>query len=513
MNYYDLEPGDQRRRSASRLFRYIRDYIQPYHPYLRKLYREQGVDLSKLRTPDDIRRLPIIDKKNLREDPQLFMLRPQTPEAPLPAGFETAPLPASTRLKYLAQAIVAWPRDVSRLVRPEGLLGLARRQGLHEWLPIHFHVSTGSTGAPTPCAYTYYDLTRILPRIMGVIVQPKQADPDDVAYDWAERTMNIFPGAPHLAFFSPVLAKIAIGASSFETFGGAVIPTERQIVIFAQGGFSSLTAVPSYLVHWLRKAVELQKAGTIGRLESFKRVAVGAEPLSESLREYIRELALSLGAHPRFRVYQTLGMTEMKWAFFECNEGTGIHLEPKHYYWELLDPHTREPVPEGQPGVLTFSHIGWRGTALVRYWTGDLIKGGFRWARCEKCGYTFPRVYPPICRAEKDFTKIKGTRVDLSSLIESVRDTPGVRNFQVAIETEPDGERYARDVLIIYVVPDPAAEPADLEERIRHRVKYYTEVTPDRVLFEENEPEFEKRLFARTGIKAEYILERRAEHI
>jgi hypothetical protein len=97
--------------------------------------------------------------------------------------------------------------------------------------------------------------------------------------------------------------------------------------------------------------------------------------------------------------------------------------------------------------------------------------------------------------------------------VESVRDTPGVRNFQVSIESESDGEQYSRDVLAIHILPEPGSPTEDLEERIRYRVKYYTEVTPDRVLFEQNEPEFEKRLFARNGIKAEYILERRSEHV
>ena len=513
MNYYDLEPGEQKKQALARLFKYLRDYVQPYHPYLRKLYRERGVDVSKLRTADDLRRLPVIDKKNLREDPQLFILRPNSPDAPLPSGYETEALSKGQLLKYLFQAIAAWPSDASHLVRREGLKDLARRQAFREWLPIHFHVSTGSTGSPTPATYTHYDLTKVLPQIAGLMVRPKKLNPEDVYFDWAERTMNIFTGAPHLAFFAPVLAKVALGTSSFETFGGTVIPTDRQISIFAQGGFSSMTAVPSYLVHWLRKATELQKQGAIGKLSSFKRVIVGAEPLSESLREYIRSLAQGLGVHPRFRVLQTLGMTEMKWAFLECEEGSGIHVSPKHYYWELLHPETREPVAEREPGVLTFSHIGWRGTALVRYWTGDLIKGGMRWTRCEHCGYTFPRIYPPICRAEKDFTKIKGTRVDLSNLIESVRDTPGVRHFQVSIESENSTDKYSRDVLAIHILPEPGAAQPDLEERIRHRVKYFTEVTPDRVLFEQNEPEFEKRLFARNGIKAEYVLERRSEHV
>jgi phenylacetate-coenzyme A ligase PaaK-like adenylate-forming protein len=512
-NYYDLEPQEQRAQAAARLIKYLREYVQPYHPYLRKLYREKGVDLAKLKTADDIRRLPIIDKNDLRANPQLFVLQPTFPGVPSPAGYETAPITRSKMLSYMYQAARNRPRDYSRLVRQESFREQVRRRALMEWLPIHFHVSTGSTGNPTPAVYTYYDVKKVLPQMASLLVVPKVRQPGYSYFDWAERTLNIFPGAPHLAFFAPVLAKMAVGTSSFDTFGGAVIPTDRQILIFAQGGFSAITAVPSYLVHWLRRAKVLQDQGTIGKLTSFKRVAVGAEPMSETMREYIRGLAIELGADPSFRIYQSLGMTEMKWFALECGEGSGIHLNPRFYYWELLDPQTREPVGEGEPGVLVFSHIGWRGTVLTRYWTGDLIKGGFRWTRCEHCGYTFPRVFPPICRAEKDFTKIKGTRVDLSNLIEAVRDTPGVRNFQIFLDTENGQAEFERDVLSVHLVVEAGRDRQQLEETLRDRVKFYTEVTPDKCVFEESEPDLERRLFAKNGIKAEYVVERRKQHI
>ncbi|MBX7165247.1 MAG: hypothetical protein K1X74_02745 [Pirellulales bacterium] len=513
MNYYELEPREQRELSARRLIAYLRDYIEPYHPFLRKLYRQHHVDIRRLRTADDLRRLPIVDKDSLREDPQAFILRPRFPGVPHPPEYDTAPIRRTTLLKYLVQAALNRPREYTHLTRYLTLKDKIRRRALLEWMPIHFHASTGSTGTPTPAVYTHYDLTHVLPLLTSGLIIPKQPDPEEPYYDYDERAMNIFPGAPHLAFFAPVLAKMCAGASSFETFGGSVIPTDRQIVLFAQGGFSSITSIPSYMVHWLRRAKLLQQAGTIGPLTNFKRVALGAEPVSESLREHIRSLALELGAHPRFRIFQTLGMTEMKWAFWECCEGSGIHLNPVHHYWELLHPETREPVAEGEPGVLVFSHIGWRGTALVRYWTGDLIKGGYRWTRCEHCGYTFPRVYPPICRAVKDFTKIKGTRVDLSLLVETVRDTPGVRNFQITLDSEDQSAEFSRDLLTVYVLAEAGHNASTIDEQLHARLKSAVEVSPDRIVFEQNEAEMEQRLFARTGIKAEYVLERRKLHV
>jgi phenylacetate-coenzyme A ligase PaaK-like adenylate-forming protein len=208
-----------------------------------------------------------------------------------------------------------------------------------------------------------------------------------------------------------------------------------------------------------------------------------------------------------------MGMTESKWAFMECDEETGIHLNPKFYLWEMLDPETRKPVPEGEPGVLTFSHIGWRGTAFIRYYTGDLIRGGMRWDKCPKCGYTYPRITGPIQRAVKDFTKIKGTRVSLSDLIATVRDMPGVSSFQVVIDKEIPGDQFSRDVLKLRITPQPDAKKEALERRLKEKVKGVTEVTPDQIIWEDDEKKLEADLFERTGIKADYIVDKRPVHI
>src|SRR4029077_1481601 len=66
MNLYDLEPAAQRRASEKRLLGYLTKYVAPYHPFLRKLYRESGIDASRIRTIEEFRRLPIIDKKHLQ---------------------------------------------------------------------------------------------------------------------------------------------------------------------------------------------------------------------------------------------------------------------------------------------------------------------------------------------------------------------------------------------------------------------------------------------------------------
>ena len=508
MNFYDLDPDTQRAAAERRLLAYLRNYVSRYHPYLRRLYRDNGIDLSRIRSMEAFQRLPIIDKTHLRRDPLLFILRPTVAGgAPLPDGYDTEPLPASTQLQYFVKGALNLSGDPAHLVRRDTLKDKARRQGLLEWLPIHTHASAGSSGEPTPVMFTHYDITHVIREIASLVIDQKKQDPGLPRFEWDDRKLSLFPGAPHVAFYAPIIAKLLVGTPSFETFGGAVIPTERQIAMFEAGGFQTLLAIPSYLVYWLRRALELQQEGRVGPLKRLRRVVLGAEPVSEALRQHIVELAAQVGAEPPLKVVQSMGMTEMKWTFLECTERGGIHLNPKYFFWELLDKETRQPVEPGEPGVLVFTHIGWRGTVLVRYWTGDLIQGGMVWERCPHCGWTFPRIFPPICRAEADFSKIKGARVELPSLIEAVRDTRGVRYFQVSLEHESDA--FSRDRMVIALVVDRKADRQAVQAEVVARVKDRTEVTPDHIVIEDDEPAFVARLFAKSKVKAEYIVERR----
>lgn len=514
MNFYRLPPQRQRAKALEKLIRYIRSCIAPYHPYYRRRFKELGIEPSRLRSYEDILRLPVASKEDFRKDPRAFVLQPKFPGREEAIPYDTERIARRFLLKYLFQALFNCPRDPVTLFRREDLKGKIARRAVLEWLPIHFHATSGTTGEPTSAVYTYYDIHRIIRELAAAaFIRPDTPDPHGLRLEYDNRTMSLFPGAPHLAFFQAVMSKFQAGSSVFDSCGGKVIPTERQIEIFCQGEFNTLGAVPSYLVYWMRKAVEMLEEGRIRPMPHFKGVVLGAEPVSPELKRAFKAMAQKLGAHPRFRVIESLGMTELKWAFFECTEGSGIHLNPKYFFWEVLEKESLEPVGEGKAGVLVFSHIGWRGTTFLRYNSGDLIQGGLVWDRCPHCGYTFPRIFGPICRAEMDFTKIKGTAVPLQDLVQCVRDTEGVNNCQIILEKEAADGLLSRDQLILRVVPEGGCDPQELAHRLRKKVRQRFEVTPDRIVFEEDRERFERELFQKTGVKAEYIVERRPLHI
>ncbi len=498
-SFYRKRPEEQRNEGFARLVRYLREIVFPYHPAVRR----SGVSGS-IRTLEDFRRLPLVTKREFRADPTAFVLQPDFPGRTGP--HPTTPVSRIALLRYAWESLTgSLPID---LFRRQNLRERISQRACREWLPIHFHVSSGSTGAPTPVAYTLYDLERIVPELASQTLVRADRPADRPPYDhWDHRMMNLLPGAPHLAFFQSVFMKLALGGSTFDTFGGRVIPTDRQIEIFSRGRFNSIAAVPSYAAYWMRRASDLMEAGRIPPFgESFEGMLLGAEALSDAHRGRLHDLARRLGAHPRFSVLETYGSTEIRWAASECREGSGIHLNPRYYFWELLHPETRDPVGPGEPGVLVFSHIDWRGTVFLRYWTGDLVQGGLRHERCPHCGHSFVLLRGPIVRADKDFTKVRGTLVPLQELVATIRDTPGVRNCQVILEK---ADEFERDRMVVRILPDRGADRGRLPAEVRERIKARNELTPDDIRLEEDESAFESSLFARTGIKAEYVVDRR----
>jgi len=508
--FLKLSPWKQKELSVKRLLYYIKHYVYPYHPYIRKTYKQLGINLDKINTYEDFTNLPLITKTDYRKDPRAFILQPKFPTRESLISYDTAMIDKRLLIKYILQAIFNIPADKVSQYRTMSIKEKITRRIIQEWFPIHFHASAGSTGEPTPAVYTYYDMKKILNELAyAVFIEPKDMPEDAPRATFDKINFNTFPGAPHLAFFQAVFTKIFVGGSSFDSFGGKVIPTDQQIRIFAQGKFNGITSVPSYMVYWLRKAVDMHERGEIPDLPFFEGVILGAEGVSSELKAYILELAKKLGAHPKFRVVSSYGSTELKWAFFEPDYDCGIHLDPRFYFWELLDPETKKPVKQGEPGILVFSHIGWRGTVFTRYWTGDLVKGGLYYDRCSRCGFTMPRLYPPIVRYDKDFTKIRGTKVLLPDLITAVRDTQGVSSFQIIIDKKSHDEPFSMDVIKIRVSLHKNAKEDTVKEAILHRVKAFIELTPDEIIFEKDEKAIETALFAKTGIKAEYVVDKR----
>ncbi len=496
---YEWTPEEQREYSLGKLFKYIKDYVQPHHPYYRKLFKDNKVDPDRLRSYDDLRRIPVTTKEDTQEDQKAFILQPRTEDCP----YDVEEVGRARELRYVWETLTTrYMRDVYG--RPRSFMDRVKQTALGEWNPIHFHVSGGTTGLPSMATYTNHDLKKVIPHIASMLY----------LFGWepSMRGLNLFPGLPHLAFFQVIFAEFTVdrGLGIFHTFGGKAIPTERQVVIAGMMPFDMYIAIPSYLTYWLKTAAGLIEMG-VPKPAPVKYAVCAAEPMSDEYKDRLKDQFEKIGS-PDVKIIEGYGSTELRAAFFECDEKANLHLNPEFYFWEVLDPETREPVKWGEPGVLCFSHIDWRGTVLLRYWMGDLIQGGVVWEKCPKCGLTLPILRPPIGRAARDFTKIKGARVPHINFQNAVRRVEGVESFQVVITKEVEEDVTSRDRVIVFASLKEGADPDLVKANITKQVKIDTEISPDEIIIEQPE-KIEQRLFERTGLKAEWVVDSRPVHL
>jgi phenylacetate-CoA ligase len=100
---------------------------------------------------------------------------------------------------------------------------------------------------------------------------------------------------------------------------------------------------------------------------------------------------------------------------FECECQHGTHLNEDYFYPEILNPETVEPMPEGELGELTFTHLTKEGMPLLRYRTHDLT--ALHYDKCS-CGRTLVRMDRILGRCD-DMLIIRGVNV-FPSQIEAV---------------------------------------------------------------------------------------------
>lgn len=488
-------PEEQREYSLAKLFGYLKEYVHPWHPYYRGLFREHGLDVGRFSSYDDMRRIPLTTRDELSADPNAFILRHGTG---VPAD-DVAELGTGRKLRYAATALTArYMSDPSG--EPRSFRERATRAERVEWNPVRRCMSAGTTGPPSMSAYTDYDLKGVIPRIAGML--------NMFGLESGMRGLNLLPGHSHFSFLQVLLDGFTVdrGEGVFETRGTAAPPTGKEVSAAGTLPFDMYIAVPSYMACWLRGAAEAIEAGAPAPAP-VEYAVLAAEPLSDEFRDSLKDRFEKIGS-PGIKIIEGYGANELRAAFFECGEKTGMHLNPEFYFWEVLDPETREPVRWGEPGVLCFSHVGWRGTVLLRYWTGDLIQGGVTWERCAGCGFTMPVLRTPICREVHDFTDIKGCRVPLADLQNAVRRALGVESFQVVITREDDSGSDTSDKVTVHASLSSGAIEEAAINGIRRQVKLDTGISPDEIIIEMPSA-IESMLFERTGVKADWVVDRR----
>ena len=240
------------------------------------------------------------------------------------------------------------------------------------------HASSGTTGKPTVVGYTLNDI--------------------DNWADLVARSIRAAGGRPgdicHVAYGYGLFTG-GLGAHyGAERAGCTVIPmsggqTEKQVQLIQDLRPDIIMVTPSYS---LVIAEEFERQGIAPEDISLKVGIFGAEPWGEGMRGEI-ERKLGLDAVDIYGLSEVMGPGVAS----ECVESKdGPVVWEDHFYPEIVNPETGEPVPDGEEGELVFTSLTKEALPIIRYRTRDLT-----------------RLLPPTSRSFRRMGRITGRSDDM----------------------------------------------------------------------------------------------------
>ncbi|MGB8932260.1 MAG: phenylacetate--CoA ligase [Anaeromyxobacteraceae bacterium] len=277
---------------------------------------------------------------------------------------------------------------------------------------VRLHASSGTTGKPIVVAYTEADLqvwTSVMVRAFAACGLHR-GDVLQNAYGY-----GLFTGGLGAHYGGE-----ALGATVIPISGGN---TERQLMVLQDFGVTAVSCTPSYFIHLIEKAREA-KIG-FGKL----RVGVfGAEPWSEEMRQYIQ-------AESGIKAFDIYGLSEITGpgVGIECHQQHGPHIFEDHFYPEIVDPATGDPLPDGTEGELVLTTLSKQAMPMIRYRTRDISSID---AEPCGCGRTLRRIRR-IGRRSDDMFIIRGVNVFPSQVETALLKVEGtLPHYQIILTRE-----------------------------------------------------------------------------
>src|SRR6478752_3980873 len=326
---------------------------------------------------------------------------------------------------------------------PFGMFAVPREQ------VARVHASSGTTGKPTVVGYTQEDIDSWA-ELMARSIRAGGGRPGDlvhVAYGY-----GLFTGG--------------LGAHyGAERLGCTVVPvsggmTERQVQLIVDFQPRVIMVTPSYFLAILD---EMDRQGIDPRSTGLEVGIFGAEPWTDEMRRAVEQRS-------GIRAVDIYGLSEVMGpgvAQEAVETKDGLHVWEDHFYPEIVDPITGEPVPDGERGELVFTSLTKQAMPVLRYRTRDLTR-------------LLPgSAYPAFRRMEKitgrsdDMMIVRGVNVFPTQVEELVLAETALAPYFQCVLTRP-GRLDELTVLVesheILAEPDKAAVVDRLVSRIKDRI-------------------------------------------
>ncbi|GAB7120566.1 phenylacetate--CoA ligase PaaK [Natrinema sp. JCM 9743] len=319
------------------------------------------------------------------------------------------------------------------------------------------HASSGTTGKPKIVGYTDTDIdvwSEVVARSLRAAgVEPGETLQNGYGYGLFTGGLGLHYGAERL------------GATVIPIGGGQ---TQRQVELLRDLESDALSCTPSYSLYLAETAREM---GVDVREFPLETVIFGAEPCTDPMREEIEERLDVTGVD----IY---GLSEIigPGVSMECHEAQdGLHIWEDHFYPEVVDPKTGDPLEEGEEGELVLTTLTKEALPVLRYRTGDLTT--LNYDTCD-CGRTMVRMDNVTGRAD-DLLIVRGINLYPSEVEDVVLEFEEIAPFyRIDIDREDNLDRMT---LTVEREPEATTDLDDLHDRILRRLSNVLSFTPDRL--------------------------------
>lgn len=344
------------------------------------------------------------------------------------------------------------------------------------------HASSGTTGKPIVAGYTKRDLDTWsdciarLAMMAGVV----PGDRAQMAFGY-----GMFTGGFGLHYGMEKLGACMIPAGSGNT--------QRHLMYINDFQTTVLIATPSYALHMCEFG---EQQGFDWAQSSLRIGLFGGEPCPPALKEEI-ERRMHIICTDNYGLTEVMG-PGVSGECLCCRDMQ--HIAEDHFLWEVIDPETGEPVPEGTPGELVLTPLDKEAFPVLRYRTHDLTY--VITEPCE-CGRTHARMKKVRTRTD-DMLIIRATNVFPSQVEDILASIKGV-STHYRIEVDNDS---GMDHMVVMAELEPDAFSDSFEEmeafrkNIAARLREGLLVAPDVKLVE---PDGLERFYG----KAKHVIDRR----
>jgi len=311
------------------------------------------------------------------------------------------------------------------------------------------HASSGTTGKPTVVGYTLKDI-ETWSTVVARSIRAGGAKPGDMVH--ISYGYGLFTGGMGAHYGAEKLGLTVV------PFGGG--QTERQVQLIQDFKSNIIMVTPSYM---LAIADEFERQGIDPKTSSLRIGIFGAEPWTNDMRAAI-EKRMNIDAVDIYGLSEVMGPGVAS----ECIETKdGPTIWEDHFYPEIINPETGEPVADGEMGELVFTSLTKEALPIIRYRTRDLT-----------------RLLPGTARSMRRMEKITG-RSDDMMIIRGVNVFPSqieelilkraelAPHYQCVLTREGP-----MDDLKVLIETKPGVSPDSIEARaaakqLQHEIKVY----------------------------------------